>query len=336
MKKLIDENGKVQLGIFESPVEEINYRDFQLSTPMGFKIPGLLNRLIFNQFCFFGFTGPDFIAGMAVVDLKYLSNGFLYIYDRKNKTIIEANKTIPPISSKIFIRPTPEEVSCGFSFIGLSISMESDSKGNGKIKAKSKNIELDLELDTSSTSPLRICTKAGYKGWVYTQKTSPINLTGKMTLNGRSVDISSPDYMGLMDWTAGYMRRETFWNWASIATTMPDGRSLGMNLSCGVNETSFTENAFWVDGKMIKTDTINFEFNPDNFYDQWKIKSLDGKVDLTFNADLHREENINAAVVATRFTQLMGVFKGTLKTDDGEVIKISNCPGWAEDHYAKW
>jgi len=331
MNRLINDQGNVQFGIFESPIDEINYKDYQMSSPMGFKTPQIFKKLLFNQFAFFGLTGPDMIIGMAVVDLKYLSNGFLYIYDRKDGTVSEANKTIVPVSKKIFISPTPANISCGFKFGNLSISME-----NNKISAKARDIEIDLEFDRSRTSPLRICTKAGYKGWVYTEKTSPINVTGKVIHKGRQTDISSPTYMGLMDWTAGHMRRETFWNWAATASTLADGRSLGLNLSCGVNETSFTENAFWIDGEMTKVDMIHFEFNPDDFYDQWKIKSLDGKIDLVFDGKQDRKENINAGLVATRFTQLMGNFNGTLKTETGEVIEIKDCPGWAEDHYAKW
>ncbi|MEZ4602178.1 MAG: hypothetical protein R2861_01835 [Desulfobacterales bacterium] len=41
----------------------------------------------------FGITGPDVIAGLAVVNLKYLASGFLYVYDLKSDTIIEAGKT---------------------------------------------------------------------------------------------------------------------------------------------------------------------------------------------------------------------------------------------------
>ncbi|MCD6586621.1 MAG: DUF2804 domain-containing protein [Desulfobacteraceae bacterium] len=331
MNRLINDQGNVKFGIFESPIDEINYKDFRMSSPMGFTTPQLFKKLLFNQFVFFGLTGPDVIIGMAVVDLKYLSSGFLYIYDRKSGTVSEANKTIVPFSSKIFISPSPTEISCGFKFGNLFLSME-----NNKITAKTKDIEINLEFDRSQTSPLRICTKAGYKGWVYTEKTSPIKVTGTVVNKDRQINISSPTHMGLMDWTAGYMRRETFWNWAATASTLADGRSLGLNLSCGVNETSFTENAFWIDGKMTKVDMNHFEFNPDNFYDQWKIKSMDGKVNLVFDGEKHREENINAGLVATKFTQLMGTFNGTLKTDEGEVIKIKDCPGWAEDHYAKW
>ena len=34
--------------------------------------------------------------------------------------------------------------------------------------------------------------------------------------------------------------------------------------------------------------------------------------------------------------QFVGVFDGTLRTDSGETIQVKGCPGFAEDHYAKW
>jgi hypothetical protein len=331
MIPLIDPSGNPHYGIIDSPVKEINYKDFILETPMGMKVPGLLKQIIFNQFAFFGITGPGLIIGMAVVDLKYLANAFFYVFDRKKNKILETSKITLPVGGDICIKPTPDDLSCGFSSKKITISINGD-----KLFAKTKNVEIDLAFDVSGTSPLRVCSRAGYRGWVYTQKTTPIHLTGEITVNGEKTKLTSPEYMGLIDWTAGYMRRETFWNWAASASVLPDSRTFGMNLSCGVNETSFTENGFWIDGKLTKVSTVGFEFNPKNFYDPWRITSADGKVNLMFESENHRSENVNALVIATRFTQMMGVFTGTLKTDDNSVIKINKCPGWAEDHYAKW
>lgn len=331
MNRLINSAGQAAFGVFDAPVDEINYRDFALATPMGFRLPNVLNRIKFNQFVFFGLAGPEVMAGLAVVDLKYLANAFLYVYDRESGTVDEVNKTIVPLGRAVFIKPTPETLSCGFSFGGLTVSMEND-----KISARSKDIELDVTMDLQNTSPLRVCTRAGYRGWTFTRKTSPIPLHGTISCKGTTYALSSPSHMGLMDWTAGFMRRETFWNWAAIAATMPDGRSLGLNLSCGVNETSFTENAFWIDGRLTKVGTVQFDFNPDDFYAPWTITAPDGKIKLNFQAGRHRAENINAGLVATKFNQMMGVFNGTLTTDEGETITITDCPGWTEDHYAKW
>ena len=119
MNRLIDDQGNVQFGIFESPIDEINYKDFRMSSPMGFTTPKIFKNLLFNQFVFFGLTGPDIIIGMAVVDLKYLSSGFLNIYDRKNGNISEANNTIVTSKRKIFISPSTPETSCVSKFTNL-------------------------------------------------------------------------------------------------------------------------------------------------------------------------------------------------------------------------
>lgn len=38
---------------------------------------------------------------------------------------------------------------------------------------------------------------------------------------------------------------------------------VGLNLSCGVNETSFTENCYWLDGELLKVDSVRFDFDRD-------------------------------------------------------------------------
>jgi hypothetical protein len=296
---------------------------------MGISIPKLLKNILLNQFHFVGITGPDFIIGLAIVDLKYLTNGFFYIYDRKNNTIYETKKLSLP--KKGSIKPSPEKSFSKFNAGNLQIEIN-----HNKIKAKGNGISIDIELDLTNISPLRVCTKSGYRGWAFTQKTTPINLSGEITLNKKRFLISSPSYMGLIDWTIGFMRHETFWNWAAITSTLDNKKSFGMNLSCGVNETGFTENAFWLDKKITKVDTINFIFDNQNLYKKWHISSNDKKVNLSFYPENHRSEKTSLFFIASNFTQLVGTFEGSLKTDDGEIIKINNCPGWAEDHFAKW
>jgi len=329
MDKLIDGQGRIRYGLYDQPVEHINYLDYPLQSPMGFTVPKLLRRVMANQFHFAGIIGPEIMMGMAVVDLKFVTNGFLYVYDRSSHALFEAKKLALP-GARVPIRPTPRIPQSVFEAPDLKIEILA-----GSIKARAGDIEIDVALDTA-IPPLRLCTRAGYRGWVYMEKTTPINLSGRVGYRGRTIDVSSPAYRGLMDWTTGYMRRDTYWNWAATATTLPDGRSLGLNLSCGVNETSFTENAFWIDGSLTKVDMSNFVFNSRNLYEPWRITSADRKVDLTFYPETHRGESVNALFIKSKFTQLMGVFSGRLRTEAGESIEIKTCPGWAEDHYAKW
>jgi len=329
MDKLIDGRGRIRYGLYDEAVEHINYLDYALQTPMGFTVPKLLRRVMANQFHFAGIIGPEIMVGMAVVDLKFVTNGFLYVYDRTSQALIETKKLALP-GANVSIRPTPRSPQSIFDAPDLKIELM-----GGSVKARAGDIEIDVALE-SAIPPLRLCTRAGYRGWVYMEKTTPINLSGRVSCRGRTIDVSSPAYRGLMDWTTGYMRRDTYWNWAATATTLPDGRSLGLNLSCGVNETSFTENAFWIDGSLTKVDMSDFVFNSRNLYEPWRITSADRKVDLTFYPETHRGESVNALFIKSKFTQLMGVFSGRLRTEAGESIEIKTCPGWAEDHYAKW
>jgi hypothetical protein len=328
METLINSQGRIDWGIYEEPVQSVNYLDFNLQTPMGLTIPRPLKRILANQFHFVGIMGPEIICGLAVVDLKFLANGFFYLYDRQARRMYEAKALAV---SGVSIRPTPEQPQSTFSWGNLKISIDSSH-----VSAKGKKISLDLDLDTKGTKPLRICTRAGYRGWVYTQKTSPVGVHGSATIGERRIDLSSPSSRALMDWTCGYMRRKTCWNWAASSTTLPDGRSFGLNLSCGVNETSFTENAFWIDGVMTKVDTVDFIFDGTDLKKPWRIRSFDNKVDLVFHPESSRGEKINAGFIASRFTQFIGVFAGTLKTENAEIIQVKDCPGFAEDHYAKW
>ena len=269
-----------------------------------------------------GIIGPELMAGVAVVDLKYLSNAFFYVYDRQTGGITEASGLGHPFSGTS-IEDSPEKPLSRFDSGGLSIEMRESS-----LKASGKDLSLDISLDHGTTAPLRICTRAGYRGWVFTRKASPIGVKGTLTHKGRRHEISSPDYWALSDWTCGFMRRQTFWNWAAIACSLGDGRSLGFNLSCGVNETSFTENAFWVGGATTKVDMVDFDFNRDNLSEPWRIRSNDGKVNLVFHPEANRREKINALLVASRFTQMLGTFEGTLRTDEGETIALTSCPGF--------
>lgn len=329
MTKLVNSDGKIDFGVYSNVISDINYMDYNLEKPMGGKVTGFFKKFRFNQFNFIGVMGPDLMAGFAIVDFKGLSNGFFYIYDRKTNQLFETKKIALGLNASIDTNPSA--MNSQFKFPGLQINIS----GN-KVFAKGKNILIDATLDTENVEPLRVCARAGYRGWVFTEKTSPVKISGKLEYNGKTINLSSPEYMAMIDWSAGFMRRNTFWNWASIAGTLPDNRSIGLNLASGVNETAFTENAFWIDGKMIKTDMVNFQFNSDDLMAEWKITSYDKKIDLVFTPENYREEKTNAILIGTRFTQLMGTFDGTFTTDDGEQIKVEELPGWAEDHYAKW
>lgn len=326
MNCLVTPDGRIDFGIIGDPVENVNYKDYHLESPMGRVKSRLFKTLRFHQFVFIGIIGPEIYSGLAIVDVKYLSNGFFYVYDRASQSLHETTVLSLPHCARIGTNPSCPDACLSTRKLTLTIR-------NGLIQAKGQDMSIDARIDLAQTDPLRLCTRTGYRGWTYTEKTAPVPISGTLNSRGKTWDLSQT--LALTDWTCGFMRRNTFWNWASSACVLPDGKRLGLNLSSGVNETAFTENAFWIDNERIKVDTVNFAFNSGNLMNPWKIRSFDGKVDLEFIPETKREDCVKAFFVASRFTQLMGQFSGTLTTDSNERITLCNVPGFTEDHYAK-
>ena len=127
--------------------------------------------------------------------------------------------------------------------------------------------------------PLAVCSPTAYNGWTYTQKHNALAVSGKLSVHGQ--DVSLQHALGSYDFSAGYMRRDTSWRWASINTQTNFG-TLGLNLAAGVNETGLTENALWINGERHLLSGVQFDFNRMHDNHAWSITSHDGSVALRF------------------------------------------------------
>ena len=135
----------------------------------------------------------------------------------------------------------------------------------------------------------------------------------------------------------GYMRRETNWRWSSLSGKSSDGRPVGLNLAAGVNETGFTENAFWLDNEFNKIGPVHFSYNKLNPHeDSWYITTEDNSVDLRFHPLEVVREKLNFIFLSNNSFHIIGKYEGTLTSLSGEKVKIDNQLGFAESHFAKW
>lgn len=328
MEKLIRDDGTLPFGYHDGPVGELNFLDFDLKSAFGSKRSNLYKRIKFNRFNFVGFMAEDFMAGVAVVNLGLIKNGFAYHFDRNTGELTEAS-VLTPIRAKV--RPTPDTPLSNINTSSLSISIS-----EAGVKCNTKQFSLEVDFTAPHPNPLRVLSRTGYRGWTYTDKRSPVPIKGSMTVNGNLREIESPDVLALTDWSAGYMRRETFWSWAASAATLADGRTFGMNLAAGVNETGFTENMIWIDGAPIHIGPVHFDYKENDTTSPWHITSMDGIVDLTFTPEGFRDEKVNAVFMGSLFTQLCGSFTGTVTPPGAPPVTITKAPGFCEDHFARW
>jgi hypothetical protein len=124
--------------------------------------------------------------------------------------------------------------------------------------------------------------------------------------------------------------------------TRQGDRTVGVNLGWRWTDgTGYTENAIVVGGRISKlAAAAEFAYSPANFKQPWAIRSTGSgaglRVDLRFTPFYERVAASNLVVLRSTVHQLIGRFNGTVVTDDGEAIEVSDAIGWAEEHFAKW
>ncbi len=339
MNRLVDENGNARFGVFSDPVQEINHRDFRLTDPFDRPVGRLRRHFSFNQFQFLGALSEDLIFGCAIADVKYIGSAFLYFYEPETQRYAGFSFK-SPLALGLRADQLPETGSTSFRSGANRFEMSSDGSPPERrlTVALGNRVAVDACFSEARPpmSPLFICTQAGATGWVYARKTAGLGVSGTVLWEGKRFDLARIGAAGHHDWSAGYMRRETFWNWGCLAGAAAGGRMLGMNVSCGVNETSFTENCFWVDGRLNQLDAVSFEYDRRDLDKSWKLASRDGCVELEFRPEGKHVERINAGLLASNFTQLFGRYYGRLRSESEGEISVDGILGYAERHYAKW
>ncbi|MFT6189211.1 MAG: hypothetical protein ACJARQ_001018 [Oleispira sp.] len=336
-EELINKDGQASFGIFPDGVDTINYMDFDLRNAMDKRRSTLAKRFKFNQFQFIGFTCDKLIVGLAIVDLKIASNCFIYIYDPESKEYAE-HSFINPLAFNTQIDTQPNSGNSFFRKGNNKVSIEATAKP----RLRSVNVDLESGIkisavidESGSFEPLALCVRAGYEGFHFTQKSTALICNGLVEWGDKKIVLEEIGALASVDWSAGYMRRETAWNWGSLSCNLPDGRRLGFNLAAGVVETGFTENAVWIDGKMHKVDMVDFQFDRYHHSHAWSLRSNDGIINLHFEPAGQRKEKTNAIIAATNFTQHFGRYYGEILIN-GETIHLDGEWGFTEDHYAKW
>ena len=178
-----------------------------------------------------------------------------------------------------------------------------------------------------------MCTPTGYNGWTYTQKHNGLAVTGQLTIHHEPQPLQYA--LAGYDFSAGFMRRETSWRWASINAQTDDG-VIGLNLAAGVNETGQTENVMWINGERHLLGGAQFDFNRHSLQDVWHITTNDGNVDLHFRPLNQRSEKLNLIWLKNNFRQYIGYFSGVICDNNGNQYRLTNQLGLTEDHFAKW
>lgn len=335
---LVNDQGQVALGVFPDTVATINGRQADYRTPMGQPAPRYARHFHYKQFQYFGVISQELLAGCALAHTAYLGMAFFYIFEPRTGCLREYTWR-SPLGRELIMSSSPRQGESRFQRRGVDIRLGYQDQGGALSKTLTVNLKdlaLNVRMDEGPNyQPMSLCTRTGVNGWVYANKVAGRTVTGALQQDGNRQDLAGLDACGHHDFSAGYMRRETFWNWACLSALV-DGTRVGLNLSCGVNETTFSENCLWVDDQMIPTGGVIFEYNRDDLMQPWTLRSQCGQVMLRFTPNGNHRERMNLVLFASNFNQLFGRFDGELRLKDGRTLTIDGQYGFVEEQYAKW
>ena len=298
-----------------------------------------------------GLYSDEFIVGLAVVHAGYVGNIFAYVYNRTNYALWEVHKVLPLAKGIRFDREIHNAV-VDYSSSTERIRFESNlplHKRSVDVRLHHEGQDLDIRVEIvenlQKTEPLQVLMPTMDDDCTFTHKHAGLSVLGSIRLGNQRWKLDKTPTFAAIDLTTGYPARKTFWNWASMAGTVPSSnstkrRSIGLNVVSPIIDPINQENAFWVDGKLHKLGAVGFNYNPDDIVAPWSISSQDmestPRIDLQFTPEGLRKQDIDLQIISSAFQQPFGRYNGTVTCSDGEVIKIEDISGVAEEHYAKW
>ena len=337
MKQLVQTDGRPVFGQLDATPETINWRDADYRSLMGRPLPAWRRRLAFKQFEYFGLVSEDLIAGCALANLQFVGAAFVYAF-RPSDGAMHSLSVRAPLARGMALTGQPMTGTSLLETRKLSVRLDytRDAKRLRVDSPGGLNIDAIFEESPAACDPMSLCTQAGRNGWVYARKIAGVPASGSVSSRLGSFDLQQAGAYAHHDYSAGFMRRETYWNWACLSGQAASGQRVGLNVSCGVNETSASENCCWIDGERYALPSVLFDWSRDDLNAPWHVRSADDAVDLQFQPLGRHTERLNAWLLASDFRQDFGRFSGHLRPASGPEVEVTGLLGFCEDQFARW
>lgn len=317
------EAGHPNVGRFEGPIGIVNLGGRGLE------------RFRLKEWHYTAVTTERHFVAVAMVQLGYVANLFAYVVDRRRPQRAAMAERIVPLGR-------------GLRFAASSTSGETRfAHGDDRVRVAYRpdgfTITLSLDLDGRRLSGSFDC-KGGASGSIvhrlphggiaYTHKGALYEVSGDLRFDGLSL-LGEGEALGTLDWTRSEAARKTDWKWASFAGRDTAGRKVGLNLSTDVYDDpngDSVENFLYTEAGTSALPGVVFEMPRAPLHMPWRIRSKQGDaVDLLFEPQGARAQDVRLGVVESRFVQPYGTYHGHI----GE-HELRGVFGVVEDHHAVW
>jgi hypothetical protein len=335
--KLLNDDGSLaQIGWARQPLLDCNLEKANFYSIKPFQ------KFRIKRWDYYAVFTPASFFSATIADLGYAGNIFVYVMDFKTGELHEEGLVIPFGKGVILPRNSTEgdshfeneKAKLDFCLKGshrsLSISWPQFNAGKG--------IQADIDLEVpAGTESMTIVIPIGKRRFYYNRKINCMPAKGQIKY-GEDIEVLNPkNCIGSLDWGRGVWEYQSYWNWASTSGFLLDGRTVGLNLGCGFGDLSKAgENAMILGNKIQKLEQVKFDYVSGDYMKPWKFTDPEGRLNLIFTPFKERVARSNLGVIFSEVHQMFGHYNGEVVADNGEVIKITDLVGFAEEHHARW
>ncbi len=334
---LLDAKGKLkQVGWSRQPLLDCNLENANFYSLKWFQ------RFRIKRWDYYALFTPRQFFSATIADLGYAGNIFVYTYDYASGELHEEGLVVP-LSRGVSLPRNSDQGESLFADQHATLKFDVVPEGRhitvtwpgfNSGRGISADILFHQQLEHES---MTIVIPIGHHRFYYNRKINCLPAEGYLHYGGKEEQLSTDTCIGSLDWGRGVWEYSSFWNWASASGFLPDGRSIGLNLGGGFGDLSAaTENCLVLAGKVHKLDAVQFIYDAHDFMRPWKFLDAEHRINLQFAPIKERVAKTNLGLIVSEVHQMLGKYSGTVQTDNGTLLEISNLNGFAEEHQARW
>lgn len=273
---------------------------------------------------------PDWALSVTVSDIDYLSLHQVWFADFTTGEQIDTSAIVPLVGKPILADRSGARASAQTKALRIDLIPNTDGV---RLLARTDRVDADIQISRSpGHESMGVVIPWSDKTFQYTVKENTLPATGRVTVDGRSVDMPTGQTWAVLDHGRGRWPYSTTWNWGS-GSGESGGHTIGLQFGGKWTVgTGMTENALCIDGQVTKIDT-ELEWTYDGWLEPWSVRGED--VDMAFTPRFERAAKTNALAILTEVHQCFGTWNGTVRAG-GVDYEVAGLNGFAEEARMRW
>jgi hypothetical protein len=299
-------------------------------------------RFRLKRWDYYAVFTPQRFFSATIADLGYAGNIFVYTLDFVSRQLHEEGLVVP-LASGIQLPRNSDQGDSSFAGKGVKLSFRlrpgwRELSVDWPAFHERRGIQAEIRLRCPPEhESMAIVIPIEQKRFYYNRKINCLPAEGVLKYGDIQEQLLPHESIGSLDWGRGVWAYRSFWNWASASAFLPDGRSVGLNMGSGFGDLSAaTENCLVLQGRVHKLDQVKFDYDASDYMKPWRFTDNQGRLALDFTPFVERVARTDLKVIFSEVHQMFGRYSGQATADDGEVIRIENLIGFAEEHHARW